>query len=388
MIGSTSENMDKRKVLFYQGRRSGCDFYRILQPARALLFQDDMHCAYSSGLEPEELQIWVDKSDAIVSMQIENEKFLDWMEGEQQNGRKMFFDYDDDPFSVSPFNPSYEKLGTKEVKFHREDGSLLGEWRDGVDGFNLAANIERANVFKRAFKQADLITTTNQYLASKLAGHAGSFWNRGKKVKVIRNMLNLKIWKPLPLVKDDKVRIIYQGGWSHFKDWQIVRPALKKIMDEHKNVVLLLMGQTYEGSLMDLDKDRIERYDWMDVEAYPYMFRTLNADIGICPLEKSEFNLCKSELKWEEYSALEIPSICSQYGPYSIAVDHGTTGFLAKNEKEWTEYLDSLIRDKSLRIDMGKQARKRIEERYDISKNLNLYVDAFRAGFGVELVVV
>ncbi|MEK7578247.1 MAG: hypothetical protein AAB456_00815, partial [Patescibacteria group bacterium] len=186
---------------------------------------------------------------------------------------------------------------------------------------------------------------------------------------------------------DDKVRIIYQGGWSHYKDWQIIKRPLKKIMEKHKNVILIIMGQTYEGILKEFPQDRIERVDWVDVEAYPFLFRSLNGDIGLCPLEKSEFNLCKSELKWQEYGALEIPAVCSNFGPYQIAVDHESTGFLADNEDEWFEYLNALILGKNLRAEIGKQARCRIENYYDLHRSQGLYVDAFRSGFGVELAV-
>ena len=348
------------------------------QPAKALQETNDMFVGYTTGLDPEPMQTWVDKADAIYSMMLENEKFLDWMGDEQKRGRKMFFDYDDDPFNVSPFNPAYEKRGLKEVRFSGEDGKYLGEWKDGRDGFNLKENEIRAETFIRALKQCDLMTTPSKYLADKFSNYA-------RNVKVIKNMINLRVWKPLSLVKDDKVRIIYQGGWSHYKDWQIIKRPLKKIMEKHKNVILIIMGQTYEGILKEFPQDRIERVDWVDVEAYHFLFRSLNADIGICPLEKSEFNLCKSELKWEEYGALEIPAVCSNFGPYQIAVDHESTGFLADNEDEWFEYLNALILGKNLRAEIGKQARRRVEDYYDLHRSQSLYVDAFRAGFGVEL---
>lgn len=372
----------EKKLLFYDSiNRSGCWWYRIHQPATAMLECKDYICGCTTLMEPEPMQVWVDKADAIYSMMLENEKFLEWMETEQNHGRKLFFDYDDDPFSVSPFNPAYAKRGLSEVKFTADDGKPLGEWKDGQNGFNLEENHKRAETFIRALKQCDLMTTPSKYLADKFSKYA-------RNVKVIKNMIDLKMWSPLPLPKDDKIRIVYQGGWSHFKDWQVIKAPLKRVMEEHKNVILVLMGQTYEGVLKDFPQDRIQRIDWVDIEAYPYLFRSLNGDIGICPLENSEFNLSKSELKWEEYGALGIPAVCSQVGPYTVAVNHGADGFLARNEDEWVEYLTNLITSKELREKIGRQARIRIEDYYDVSRCQSIYVDAFRSGFGVDLVIV
>lgn len=376
--------MSPRKLLFYDSlNRSGCWWYRIHQPAKALIKHvspDDMIVACTTLLDPEPMQVWVDQADAIYSGMLENDKFLDWMEGEQARGRRLFFDYDDDPFNVSPFNPAYEKRGLKEVEFTTGDGRPLGKWKDGQNGFSLEENQKRADTFIRALRQCDLLTTPNAHLADKFSRYS-------QNVKLIKNMIDLSAWRPLPLVKDDRVRIIYQGGWSHFGDWQIIKKPLKKVMEEHKNVDLVVMGQTYEGILKEFPQDRVQRVDWVDVEAYPYLFRSLDGDIGICPLEKSEFNLCKSELKWEEYSALEIPAVCSQVGPYIAAVDHGLTGFLAKNETEWEQYLTELILSPELRRAVGRSARRRVEDYYDLKNCSSLYLDAFRAGFGVHLAV-
>lgn len=366
-------------ILFYTSKKNGCDFYRIQQPGRKMVEHQIMPSAVARDMEPAELQIWVDKAGAIFSQNLENERFLDWMVDEQKNGRKMIVDYDDDPFNVSPFNPAYEKRGLAEVKFYQDDGSLLGEWKDGVDGFIMEENRKRLQTFCRALHQADMVTTTTSVLKD-------SFSRYSYRVKQIRNMVDLNVWKPLSLVKDEWTRIVYQGGWSHYSDFLEVKEALIEIFKAYPKVKLVVMGQWYPGILKGYE-DRIEVHDWVDIELYPWVFKTLNADIGICPLENTKFNAAKSEIKWVEYSALKIPTIASAVRPYQVAIDEGKTGFLSRNAKDWVENLSKLIEGKELREDMGEEARKRIKDIYDVDKHMGIYKNAFLGCFGRELVI-
>jgi glycosyltransferase involved in cell wall biosynthesis len=217
---------------------------------------------------------------------------------------------------------------------------------------------------------ADMVTTPSKILAEV-------FKNYNNNVKVLKNYLDLNIWKPLNIVKDDKIRIVWQGGHSHFEDWFEVRDALKIVMDKYKNVVLVIMGSEFEGTA--LPSDRVEKVGWVSMDAYPHVFKTLNADIGICPLKNSSFNVCKSELKWEEYSALKIPTVASMTHPYSDYIEDGETGFLCKNTDEWVKKLSLLIESKEIRETVGSNARKHVEKNYDADKKWVEYESAYKS---------
>ena len=133
------------------------------------------------------------------------------------------------------------------------------------------------------------------------------------------------------------------------------------------------MGQDYKGALKDIDQTRIDVIPWSKIDIYPWQFKTLNIDIGLAPLEKNRFSICKSEIKWEEYSALEIPTVLSDQVPYNIAVKDGETGFLAKTEKDWEESLTKLILDARLRKTIGKKAREVVKDNYDLDKEISQY---------------
>ncbi len=57
-----------------------------------------------------------------------------------------------------------------------------------------------------------------------------------------------------------------------------------------------------------------------------------------------------------------LPSVCSPRSAFRAAITDGVDGFLADGVAEWTEALDRLVRDESLRRDMGARAFSRATE--------------------------
>ena len=329
----------------------------------------------------DEQELWTDVSDVIVSQCATSEKYLDYVL-ENKGKKKFVLDYDDNIFDISPYNPAYKDHGTKSVYVVMDNDEKVSLWEHGRDGFDILKNQEKMEIFKETIRAVDLITTPSPILS-------GMFKMRGaKNVKVIKNFIDFETWFPINLVKDDYIRIGYQGGWSHYEDFIEIKEAISKIMDKHKNVLLVIMGQHYDGSLKGIDKDRIIIEKWMSVESYPWKFKSLNIDIGIAPLYTNSFSNCKSEIKWEEYGSLEIPCVASNIPPYNLNIDHNKTGLLASNQDEWVEYLELLIDDKETRRLIGKNARKEIEENYSLDKEIVQYKNAYESLFKRNLVLV
>lgn len=368
----------KPSVLFMEGAANGCNWYRIRQPYLKLSERDLLPCASNRDLNEADQSTWVEMADVVVSQAATAEKFLEYML--EQKGKKRFvIDMDDNLFAVSPFNPSYDVHGTKEVDL--EVGDQVIRVRDGQNGFNLKANRQRILTAVKSLQTCDLVTTPS----SVLSGFLKQF---NKNVRVVKNFIDPNIWRKVPLVKDDFVRIGWQGGWSHYPDFYLVKNVLREIMQKHKNVILVIMGTHFEGLTKDLPQDRIQVESWTSVDVYPWKFRTLNIDIGLAPIENNEFNTCKSEIKWEEYSALEIPTVASNIPPYNLAIEHGKTGFLAATEAEWIDYLDQLIQHKEMRDLVGLKARTAVMNHCNLDDKIDDYVRAYKSLFVPELVTI
>ena len=172
-------------------------------------------------------------------------------------------------------------------------------------------------------------------------------------------------------------RMGWQGGYSHKPDWLKVGPIVGEFMHKHEDVTFVVAGNAPQRELLDfLPKDRVEVHDWVDTKVHPYRMMTLGLDVGLAPLVNNRFNACKSELKWVEYGAMQVPTIASNCPPYSDVIEHGKDGILC-GEKDWLPAMEALYEDAGLRKSIGWQARSRVEAEYDIAKRSKELYDFF-----------
>lgn len=379
--------MNQEKKIFFgvEGKRNGCNWYRVKQPFNSLSQREDVIAASSSMLEIEAHKAeWIARADVLVNQMATSENYIEFIL-KNQGKKKFVLDMDDNYFCVSPYNPSYQHYGISDIKVNltESDEQMTYLWKDGEHGFSIEENQKKLELFRSTIKAVDLVTTPSPVLAGVLKKIGA------KKVEVMKNTIDLAMWSPLKLEKDEFIRIGYQGGWSHYEDWWVIHDAIVEIMNRHPNVLLVFMGQIYEGVLKGIDPKRIVNEGWVDIEAYPYRFKTLGVDIGIAPLANKFFNHCKSEIKWEEYGALKIPCVASNVPPYSLAINHGFDGFLANSTDDWVQSLTHLIKFAEARREIGENAQETVRRRYDCTAYVDKYVDIFSGLFNkVELVRV
>jgi GT2 family glycosyltransferase/SAM-dependent methyltransferase len=172
---------------------------------------------------------------------------------------------------------------------------------------------------------------------------------------VIPNYLDHSIWGiPKALDLDERVehpvRILYMGTHTHIADFELTKDALKKIKYQFENKVeITLIG-------IIPDNNKISEDWFMNIHppkglkgGYPafvnWITNDLSFDIGIAPLLDNEFNCCKSEIKFLDYSALGMATVASDVDCYAM-IRNGENGFKVINtEKAWHEAIELLITD-------------------------------------------
>ena len=196
-------------------------------------------------------------------------------------------------------------------------------------------------------------------------------------MEYVPNNLDFELWdeaKEMPRKKHEKICVGFAGGASHIRDLKLIEPILQRFVDKGL-IEVFLMGLP---PVFDFEH---KVAPFCPSKRYPYKLNKYGIDIGICPLEDISFNDYKSSVKWQEYSALGIPSIVSFKRPYNI-VKNETTGFVCRDEKDWEKYLTLLIKNTKLRNRVGLQAYNKVKKMYDIEKNVEvwekLFIDKFK----------
>lgn len=253
------------------------------------------------------------------------------------------YEIDDNIFDVSENSPSYQY------------------WFPGSPLF------EVAELF---LKNVDAITTTTPALAEV-------FRQYNDNVYVLPNSQDPDDWAgQATQPKSDQVVIGWAGGHSHYDDLKAIAPAIKKILKKHNNVIFRVIGTLPD--FLENVKGVEFRTDAVHASRWPSKLAELNFDIGLAPVVNRPFNRGKSNIKWQEYSMLEIPTIASSIGTYD-AIEHMRTGILTNNDpKEWLKAIDLLVTNPYLRKSLGQEAKRSVMDQFNITENIHLWDAAYR----------
>ncbi len=214
--------------------------------------------------------------------------------------------------------------------------------------------------------------TSTSFLADKLR-------EEGKTVFLSRNRLSdwdLETAEKI-LAEEDrgtgdgKIKIAYFSGTkSHDKDFATIENVLVRLLEKYPEVELRLHGPLKIGDEFSRYKNRVQKSPFASRKEH---FENISrADINIVPLETGNpFCEARSELKFFEAGAVEVPTVAAATGTYSEAVKDGVDGFLAGSSDEWFLKLEKLILDKQLRQDMGKRAREKALREYSTKNSRN-----------------
>lgn len=165
---------------------------------------------------------------------------------------------------------------------------------------------------------------------------------------------------------DDRIKIGYfSGSISHNENFELIKPAIKEVLDNYPFVELHIVGHLDIPQDMKPYTQRIIVHDYVDWKALPQLISQV--DINLAPLVDSVFNRAKSEIKWIEAALVKVPTIASHIGAFADMMIDGQTGLLAK-DSEWKEKLESLILSADLRRELAENAYAFVLENCSLDK--------------------
>ena len=212
-------------------------------------------------------------------------------------------------------------------------------------------------------READGIIVTTELLKQRLS-------RLNENIFVVPNALDENLWgdesfaERKPDAGGRKV-IGYMGTHTHDADFMLVLESLRSTLREHAGrVELQFIGAIADRAVLAaLDGLPVSVLDVGGNVEYPafarWMVKNVRWDLAIAPLEENTFTRCKSDIKFLDYGAVGIPGIFSRGPVYGKTVRHLDTGYLADNNAQsWTEALNQMLSDDSLRRSIAGRARE------------------------------
>jgi glycosyltransferase involved in cell wall biosynthesis len=323
------------RIFGWSADNSGCRHYRLQLPFDQLAQRghdvrvaakfgvDDGKVAGSSALA-EEMHEWYAGLDVVVGQRVCMPGPTGiWQKMARSPSRPlMVYEIDDDLTSIDPSNRSaFEFYGQPHIR--------EAIWANAV--------------------VADVVTVSTDHLAEV-------FSKVNQNVIVLPNCVpGWLLHHEVPARTDGVVTVGWQGSATHDMDWADSGRQVERYFRRTDRAELHLMG-----GVPDTAPRVGRRTGWSDsIDAY---YRSVDWHLALAPLKPHVFNRSKSDLRVKEASALGLPVIASDTGPYPGYVEHGRTGYLVRQPHEWSTYLRALVEDPDTRTAMGANAREQAAE--------------------------
>ena len=228
---------------------------------------------------------------------------------------------------------------------------------------------------------ADACTVSTQHLADFYRVDCRS-------MTVLPNCVDPEDSGPFPVdparKDDNSIRIMFAGGIARYGDLLECKEAVERIMDEFPQVRLFFMGCFPDWAVKWCKDSRNPKNNrsfsvhWARFPDFRQVLAWGGFDIALAPLETNEFNLCKSNLKYLDYSMAGIPGVYSSIDTYAD-VKHEDTGMVAHTPEQWYNSLKTLIEHEELRMWIAKTARADVLSKYNIEDKISLWEKAYES---------
>lgn len=309
---STPSPRDPLRIWGWSADKGGCQAYRIRFPFDAMkAHRPDIVYGFGSVMP----EVARETADVVVGQRVCNDGPSKlWQRWAKEGHKRLVYELDDDLWNVDPANEkAYYFFGNPKIRA------------------NMKANIQAAHA----------VTVSTPELAEEVFRQTGH-----RDIHVVPNAV--PAW-----LLDHEAERNHHVGWggspTHHGDFGLLRHGMNKFLQHNRDKTFHCIGMDY-ASWMKLPPAQCHYTKW--VPTPEDFFRTIDYAVGVAPLADNHFNRSKSDIKFLELAALGIPTIASDVAPYRSIKD-GDTGFLVRNEHQWSRLLKASVDDPDLFARVG-----------------------------------
>lgn len=174
---------------------------------------------------------------------------------------------------------------------------------------------------------------------------------------------------------DQKFTLGWIGfGANHRENLRMLVPVFERLVALGVEFRFMLIGAQHDQGVhelfrgvMGLNVEFIDEIPWAEVESSPREIQKF--DVGLMPLQDSEWNRAKCAFKAIEYMACAVPAVVSPVGESTHLIQDGVNGCWADSAEAWVEKIKLLYHDRELLERIGRAGQQTILESYSLEAN-------------------
>lgn len=219
--------------------------------------------------------------------------------------------------------------------------------------------------FAKLCEHAHFVTAGNNYLAEK----AKQFTD---KVIIVPTAVDTAKITPLNR-QNEKFTIGWVGTSGNFKYLYKIEHELVSFIEDSNSMLFVVADAEPTFRLLKKNKNWVFR-KWSLEDENDFLNKI---DVGIMPLDNTEWEKGKCSFKMLQYMAAGKPVIVSPVGMNKDILDRDLIGFGAK-DNEWENSLFEIFNNKEKRFLMGLNGRKLIEQEFSTERVSNVLTTILR----------
>ena len=212
----------------------------------------------------------------------------------------------------------------------------------------------------------NLIYTSTKYLAKKLSE---CFPEQtivfGSYPPYLEGLIQ-KVAKPAHHQDKQKFTFGYMASRGHQQDLEMILPAIAKILGNYPHTKFEVFGTISLPTQLTKFKNQVKSHPVVPYNCFLQNLYELNWDWGLAPLQDTEFNRCKSPVKYLEYTACDIPVIASDSVVYNRLLNQENS--IIAEAESWYESMELVINEPQKRLSFLPNAKSLCSDKFGLGK--------------------
>ena len=211
-----------------------------------------------------------------------------------------------------------------------------------------------------------LIYTSTKYLSNKIAAHFPEQTIVFGSYPPYLEGLIQKVAKPAHHQDKKNLTFGYMASRGHQQDLEMILPAIAKILGNYPHTKFEVFGTISLPTQLNKFKNQVKSHPVVPYNCFLQRLYELNWDWGLAPLRNTEFNRCKSPVKYLEYTACDIPVIASDSVVYNQLLNQANS--IIVQAESWYESMELVINDPQKRLLFLPNAKELCNNRFGLGK--------------------